>query len=69
MEPKDVFADDVRNRSRVAPELVEEWLFTFFRGAAECADVVRERVEPHVDHVLRVAWDWDAPSKARARDR
>ena len=63
VEPKDVLADHVDVRR---PHLGEPLGVV---SVARRGDVVRERVEPHVRHVLGVPGDRDPPPEGRPRDR
>ena len=64
VEAGNLLADQVQLRRPVLfkPRLI-------LRAVAERGDVVRERVEPHVDHMRRVVRHRNAPGKAGARDR
>src|SRR6185437_13856752 len=64
-----VKADDVlAYRMKIGrPEGCE--ISTFRLGITERRDVVRERVEPHIDDMARIARHRNAPGEAGARDR
>ena len=63
VETDDVLADDVHVRRPVAPVLVA------LVGEADAGDVVGQRVDPDIHHVLFVAGHLDAPVERGARDR
>ena len=61
VETADLLADQVHVRR---PEFFEARLVLWIVGAvADCRDVVGQRVEPHVDHVLLVAGNRNAPGE------
>ena len=62
----DLLADEVRHRWPQASETVLGRRIT--RSEAERREVVRQRVEPHVHHVLRVVRHRNAPLERRPAD-
>ena len=63
VEADDVLADDVRVRRPVAPVGVA------LVRIADARNVVGQRVDPDIHHVLRIAGHLDAPVEGGARDR
>src|SRR4051794_37162403 len=63
MEADDVLADDMHVGRPIAPVLVA------LVGKADTGDVVGERVDPDIHHVLFVAGHLDAPVERRAGNR
>ncbi|MGY4454086.1 hypothetical protein ACVWZR_008746 [Bradyrhizobium sp. i1.3.1] len=63
VEADDVLADDVHVGRPVAPVLVA------LVGESDAGDVIGQRVDPDIHHVLFVAGHFHAPIEGRARDR
>ena len=66
MEANDLFPNHLHIGG---PELLERLLRSSVRrSVADGSDVVRQRVQPDVNHMLRVVGHGDAPGKSRAAD-
>ena len=63
VEADDVLADDVYVRRPVAPVRIA------LVGKADAGDVIGQRIDPDIHHVLGVIGHLDAPVERRARDR
>src|SRR5215470_17962221 len=64
MEPQDVLADNVKIGGPESGKFQ-----TLGIRIAGCSDVIGQRVEPYIDHMVRVARNRDPPAETRSRDR
>ncbi len=62
----DLFADEVCHRRPILRD--PRFGFRGTRTEAERGEVIRQRVEPHIHHVLRITGDRNAPCERRATD-
>ena len=65
MEAQDVLADQVHVGR---PVFLEQFVRFFIHFVAQAADIVRQRVDPDVDHVLRIEIHRHAPFETGAGD-
>ena len=61
MKAHDVLADHVQIGRPVAAKFLAVYI-----GIVDGGDVIGERVDPDIHHMLGIAGDWNAPVKGRA---
>ena len=65
VETKDVFSDHVEDRS--VPEFVK--VFMIFLTITKSRHIVEKSINPYIDYVFWIRWNWNSPSKGSPRYR